>query len=161
MKIQHLPKWIALPALLCLAPLSCNPPEDVDEKTLEDVTPREIVVSDLSELAGTHWRLVDFFGDVMPDDAGATLSFDLDGRISGGASVNRFNGPIELTDDGIQTGPFASTRMAGPPDAMEREQKYLAALAAIKSIHKIGDDRLVIQIDGQDLPLRYTAMDAD
>ncbi len=161
MKFPHLKKSLALPVILLVSPLSCTPPEEADEMTLEDVTPQEVVVTDLSILAESSWRLVDFYGASVADDAGMTLTFGDDGRVSGGASVNRFNGPIELSSDAIQIGPFATTRMAGPPEAMERERDYLAALAAMKAIHQIGDDKLVVLVDGRELPMRFEKMESD
>lgn len=48
-------------------------------------------------------------------------------EVSGFAGVNRYTG--RLADEGeFLFGPLASTRMAGPPAAMELETRYLSAL---------------------------------
>lgn len=143
------------PLIALIAPMSCNPSEEVDEQALQDVTPQEVIVTDFSTLVGSEWRLVDFCGDAIPDDAGVTLAFLDGGRVAGSASVNRYNGAFATGEDGLDVGPFATTRMAGPPEAMERERDYLAALTSAKSVSTISGDQLVIAVDGRDLPLRY------
>lgn len=146
---------ILTPAIAILALGSCKPDIETENKTIVDVTPHEILVTELAPLVGKEWRLTDLCGEVMPGDARATLKFMPEDRISGRATVNRYNGPLRLVKDGIEVGPFATTRMAGSPEDMERERAYLAALEAAKSISTIGDDQLVIAVDGKELPLRF------
>lgn len=157
MKILHLPGLAALPLIVLLAPLSCSAPEEGEEETLQDVTPHEVLVTDFSTLVDREWKLVNLCGERIPEDAGVSLVFLEDDRVAGSASVNRYNGSFRSTDAGIEAGPMASTRMAGPPEAMEREQKYLAALADAKSVSLIGGDVLVIAVENQELPLRFEA----
>lgn len=57
-------------------------------------------------------------------DAAVTLEVS-DGRVSGFGGVNRYTAHLE--DDVI--GPIATTRMAGPPDVMAQEARYLGLLA--------------------------------
>ena len=160
MKISILPKpaWLVLIAVFAV--FSCNAPEEVEEQTIQDVMPQEVLVTDFASLAGSEWKLADLCGEAVAEDAGMTLSFLEEGRVAGGASVNRYNGPFLLADDGVEAGPFATTRMAGPPEAMERERAYLAALAAAKSVSTIGGDQLVIAVDGRELPLRFEVVES-
>jgi heat shock protein HslJ len=51
------------------------------------------------------------------------------------------------------------TRMAGPPEAMEREAKYLAALEAAKSVARSASGELLITVADKELPLRFVATD--
>ena len=53
-------------------------------------------------------------------------------RISGSAGVNRYSGKAETDGkNGLVVGPLITTRMGGPPEAMERESAYLEKLQAV------------------------------
>lgn len=83
-----------------------------------------------ASLAGTRWTLRSLAGaDVTPPPP--TLSFDEPGRAGGLAGVNRFGGDAEIAGDSLQLGPFMSTLMAGPPERMELERRYLEALGEV------------------------------
>lgn len=116
-------------------------------------------VADLATLENTHWRLIDLCGKAMPADAGVTLSFLPESRITGRAAVNRYSGEFRVVDGALKAGPFITTRMAGPPEAMEREQAYLAALGAAKGVAKSAAGELVITIEGKEHPLRFAAVE--
>src|SRR5262245_37854136 len=91
----------------------------------------------LAALAGDEWRLVRWTADGSPvtlvQVAKVTFAVTPDGNVSGASSVNRYVGKMTLTDDGKVTwaGGFATTRMAGPPQFMDQETRYLAALAKV------------------------------
>jgi heat shock protein HslJ len=55
-------------------------------------------------------------------------------RLSGTAGCNRFNGSWKQDGAALKLGPFAATRMACPPPAMEVEQRVLALLEAVTSV---------------------------
>jgi heat shock protein HslJ len=62
-----------------------------------------------------------------------TMSFGADGTVAGDAGVNGYNARYATSGtDGIDIGPIATTRKAGPGELMEQEQAFLAALAASK-----------------------------
>jgi heat shock protein HslJ len=71
-------------------------------------------------IEGIEWRGAD----------DTSLHFE-DGRVSGSAGINRLMGDYTLTDDLLAFGVIATTRMAGPPERMEAEQRFLAALARV------------------------------
>ena len=72
-----------------------------------------------------------------------------DGQVSGFAGVNRLAG--RLAGEGeLLFGPLATTRMAGPPPAMELETRYLAALQQATG-WRIEDGRLLLQVGGETL----------
>jgi heat shock protein HslJ len=116
-------------------------------------------VADLAKLENTHWRLVDLCGQAQPAEAAITLSFLKEGRIGGRAAVNRYSGGFQIVDGQLKSGPFIMTRMAGPPEAMEREAKYLAALEAAKSVARSASGELLITVADKELPLRFVATD--
>lgn len=79
-----------------------------------------------------------------------TLQVDADGRIFGLASVNRYSGQVDPAGLGRgvwSSGPIASTRMAGPPEANELEQEFLAALASA-SVVRVAGRRVSLLSDG-------------
>ena len=80
------------------------------------------------ELVG-EWRVTTLRGTPVDGARAPTLRVDADGAVSGSSTVNRYTGRI--TPDGpLVFGPLASTRRAGPPEAMELESAYFAALGA-------------------------------
>jgi heat shock protein HslJ len=91
----------------------------------------------LDALAGDEWRLVRWTADgtavALVQGAKVTFAVTPDGNVSGASSVNRYVGKMTLTDAGKVTwgGGFATTRMAGPPQFMDQETRYLAALAKV------------------------------
>jgi copper homeostasis protein (lipoprotein) len=83
-------------------------------------------------LAYTEWALVELGGEpveVGPDEIVPSLVLDLEeSHVSGSGGVNRLTGAFALNEDELRFGPLATTRMAGPEKAMERERAFLAAL---------------------------------
>jgi heat shock protein HslJ len=88
-------------------------------------------------LASTEWTLVELAGEpveIAEEEIAPTLVLDLEeGRVSGSGGVNRLAGPFTLAEDELRFGPLMTTRMAGPEDAMRREQAFFAALDRVRS----------------------------
>ena len=80
------------------------------------------------DLIGTEWRVEEIASRGVLDDVHPTIRFGDDGRVSGSTGVNRFTGTYELDGEQLTVGPLATTRMAGPPAAMDQEQRFLAVL---------------------------------
>ena len=80
----------------------------------------------------------------------STLTFGADGRVSGRGGVNQFGGSFRVADDTIEFGEMMQTLMAGPPEAMEQEQRFLDALSGNRAwsisrdgrVLTVGDARL-------------------
>ena len=90
------------------------------------------------------WTLVDITGATLPEGIRTpTLSVMADGTVGGNSGVNRFTGRLTGGDD-VLFGPLASTRMAGPPPAMELENRFLQAMTAATAF----------EIEGNQLTLR-------
>jgi heat shock protein HslJ len=69
-----------------------------------------------------------------------TMSFAANGRVAGDAGVNRFDATYTTSGtNAIEIGPAATTRKAGPAEAMEQEREFLAALSASKTYRINGE----------------------
>jgi len=88
-------------------------------------------------LAYTEWTLDELDGEpveVGVDELAPGLVLDLEeARVTGSGGVNRLTGHFALTGNELRFGPLATTRMAGPEDAMQREAAFLAALERVTS----------------------------
>jgi heat shock protein HslJ len=98
-------------------------------------------------LAYTEWTLVELAGqpvDVREDELAPSLVLDLEeSRVAGSGGVSRLMGSFALSEDELRFGPLATTMMAGPEAAMQREREFLAALERVTSY----------QLDGRSLTL--------
>ncbi|TQM57200.1 META domain-containing protein [Humibacillus xanthopallidus] len=87
---------------------------------------------------GTEWTVQELGGEVtaLPKPQ---LSFGADGRLTGTTGVNRLMGEFEVRDGLLVVGNAATTRMAGPPEAMAQEQRLLELLGAEQAFVITGD----------------------
>ena len=109
------------------------------------------------DLTGSDWLLHEMDGHAVLDGMEATLSFSEAGKVSGSGSCNRFFGPVKVTGDHISIGPLGSTRMACPPEVMDQESSYLAALQTAEHF-AWQDPYLLIYAKGIGEPLRFTRL---
>jgi len=102
-------------------------------------------------LDNLSWRLVELHNQPPSGtDASSTptLLFDTTAkRVSGFSGVNRFSGPYTLTGTQLSFGSLISTRMAGPPDAMNLESDYLKALASVTEWSVVEGQLVVLNTD--------------
>ena len=88
-------------------------------------------------LAYTGWTLVELDGEpveIGTEEIRPTIVLDLEeSRVSGSGGVNRLTGTFALSESELRFGPLATTRMAGPESAMQREHGFLAALERVTS----------------------------
>jgi heat shock protein HslJ len=87
----------------------------------------------LTDLAETDWVCVALEGQTVAPDSGVSLRFDAEGGISGRGGVNRLFGSYARLGAGLSISGVGATRMAGPEEYMELEQRYLAALERVDS----------------------------
>ena len=110
-------------------------------------------------LAGPSWQLVELDGKPVPAKEGLqspTIQFDAASlRASGIAGVNRYSASYELSGLALRFGTPAGTKMAGRPEAMEIENAYFKALAAVSSWSIAGNklelksaDKTVLRFQG-------------
>ena len=89
---------------------------------------------DADDITG-NWQLVagtDLTGTFVLDDVPQPITLELSGSTAAGrAPCNTYTGEFNGTSDGVDLGPFATTRMACSPDSvMELESRYIAGLEA-------------------------------
>ncbi|MCA3131893.1 MAG: META domain-containing protein [Betaproteobacteria bacterium] len=99
---------------------------------------------------GSAWRLVMLVrdGQEQTPPALVTLEFPGKGGVAGSAGVNRYTGQVRVEPDGTlrwSARGLASTRMAGEPEAMAFEARYLHALMRATSARVGEDGRLVLE----------------
>ena len=98
-----------------------------------------------------EWALVEINGKAVEAPAGgkmrgATLKLDAAKMQASGVSfVNHFSGKYELKDNTLKFGPMMSTRMAGPPEAMDAERDYLTMLKDVTG-WRITDGKLELVV---------------
>ena len=101
-------------------------------------------------LAYTEWTLVELDGEpvqIAADEIAPSLVLDLEeARVTGSGGVNRLTGHFALSGDELRFGTLATTRMAGPENAMQREAAFLAALGRVTS-YALDGRRLTLLAD--------------
>lgn len=78
-------------------------------------------------LAGSEWG---FMGET--GRSARFVQFRSGGKVAGSSGCNRFIGTYSQEGDALMMGPLATTRMACPPDVMEREQEFLNILGKVR-----------------------------
>ena len=98
--------------------------------------PAMITPANLDRLVNREWLLktmtVDSQRVIMHVDATQTVVFGSDGRVTGYGGVNRLAGTYTFSPEGVLSFPgpgLITTRMAGPPEIMEKERALLKGLA--------------------------------
>ena len=114
-------------------------------------------------LTDAEWHLtkVIFDGAVSGLEYGSnspvTIYFDKSGRVSGRGPINRFTGTARWSEDGriswVGAG-LVTTNMAGPPDAMEREDLFFQILGQVQR-HRISDSQLILETDDSNSSLTF------
>jgi heat shock protein HslJ len=91
----------------------------------------------------THTWVVESIAGVPTTDPKPQISLGEDGRLSGSTGVNRIMGTYEAQGEVVRISGTGMTRMAGPPEAMEQERRFLDAIEGWQAFH-MGDGRLQI-----------------
>lgn len=97
-----------------------------------------------------RWLVESVGGQPVISDPSVELGAD--GRITGRTGLNRMMGSFEVVDGVLRCSPLATTRMAGPPELMDQENRLLAALAEPAPI-ELDDARLVLGAGDHELTL--------
>jgi heat shock protein HslJ len=119
------------------------PQEGAETKSGESLAPGE------DALVGTSWVL-----ESAESSAADLATFPItatfeEGVMSGKAPVNTYNAAYQVeADTEIQIGPVASTKMAGPPEAMTAEGAYFALLEQVTGF-VVSSEQLQLVADGE------------
>jgi heat shock protein HslJ len=119
----------------------------------------------LSQLAG-EWALTQLGGKdiasmlaAIPNGSAPTLNFAKDGAVGGFSGVNRIGGgkldPAALAQGKLSLGNMFSTKMAGPPAAMQLENDFLGALNKVSSFRLTDGGKGLSLTDGASELLRF------
>ena len=107
-------------------------------------------------LTGTMWKLVELDGEVVAGQSLPTLQLDpATTRISGFGGVIRFSGPYVLAGASLSFGSLVATKMAGSPEQMKIEDRYLRALGTVNGwkidgpiLSLLAGDKVVVRFQG-------------
>jgi putative lipoprotein len=94
----------------------------------EGTTPEPTSAADL---AGTSWTLVSIGDSTVIEGAGASLTFDPAGSVSGSTGCNSFSGSYTVDGAALTFGPLATTRKACEEPLMAQEAAFLQAMAGV------------------------------
>ncbi len=105
-------------------------------------------------MEGTTWVLASYDGPIVPEGVSVDLLLE-QGEASGNSGCNSYSGGYELAGDELAFGPMAATQMACPPEQMDVEAAYLAALERTAAYQMEGDELVLFDPRGTEL-LRFT-----
>ena len=128
--MKHYTAVIAILGIVSL--IACAGTHSGGTETKTDAV--QITPEQLRNIVGIEWQLksmkINNESISLIKDTKNTFSCDENGKVAGIASINRYFGNFSLKEDGeiIWSKAFGMTRMAGPPELMEQEAKFMQAL---------------------------------
>jgi heat shock protein HslJ len=102
-------------------------------------------------LGGTTWLVQEIEGRRTSDATAPTVTFEGVERVAGSTGCNRYSGPLEVSGSALRVGDTAMTRMACPPAVMAQEERFVAALAAVRGQRADGVALLLVDERGRTL----------
>lgn len=101
-------------------------------------------------LAGSSWIAEAVDGEGMVGRPPITLTFESAERAVGSTGCNRYFAAVRMSERArLRFGQPGSTRMACPPAVMEQEQRFLAAIEAVRGYRL--DGTALVLVDERDL----------
>jgi heat shock protein HslJ len=91
----------------------------------------------------------------LAPDSEITAMFGEDGSLAGSAGINTYNATYTTSGATIEIGPIRTTKMAGPPELMDQERLYLAALETAAT-YSVRGATLELRDDSGALQATYT-----
>ena len=127
----------------------------------DEMNSKPMTLQMLKDIAKTQWQL-DVVQDTdsqkpLPKEPPITIMLEENGKVAGGASVNRYFGEFELKSDGViqWKGPgFGATMMAGPQELMDFEQYYFKILHQCDRL-SMNNERLIFHTQDGKFRLEY------
>ena len=101
-----------------------------------------------NEIAASTWRLAAFEDEPVVDELEITLQIEAPSQLFGTTGVNRYFGSfLRSGASGFRCEQLGTTRMAGPPEAMKAEERFLRLLRAANEV-EIRAGRLLFLTNG-------------
>lgn len=124
-------------ALLALAIAGCrwNPEREAKAAQLQETSQKMMVVK------SRVWRVTELGGQPVTEDSGITVQLlpgeetvTTDDKVVGNTGVNQYTGGYKIAaPDQVSFSNLVTTRGAGPPEAMAREQTFLNVMDQVRS----------------------------
>lgn len=148
------PAWeIRIRPVLCHDASTGMPHPDTVQVSFSDERLTGCGGAPLALLTGPEWRVEDIAGGGVIDGARVTLGVRAEGpHIAGRAGCNRFAARLVLTGEGLSVSQAVATRMACAPALMDQEQRFFAALAAVRRFDIDAAGALLL-LDATDRPV--------
>ena len=127
------------------------------------VSQRKSEAGGATGLTGVQWRLTQVMFDgaatslEFNPDSPVTIRFEASGNVSGRGPINHFSGRYEATADGRiswSSAGLQSTMMAGPPEAMEREDLFFQILGQVYR-YRISGSQLILETEDSNSSLTF------
>ncbi|MFO1039960.1 MAG: amidohydrolase family protein [Geminicoccaceae bacterium] len=106
-------------------------------------------IAAVNTAANKTWTLTALNGGPVEAPTPPTMLFS-GGRLSVFGGVNQISGSYALVNDAVVMGQLVSTRMAGPPDLMALEDRFIKALREVNGF-TVADDKLTLLTDGKEV----------
>ncbi len=106
-------------------------------------------------LVGSSWETRSIDRQALPSGVRSTLVFESEERAVGTAGCNRYFARVELSGESLRFEDAGATRMACQEPAMGQEQRFLAALEAVRSYRLVADELRLLDESGAER-LRFT-----
>jgi predicted amidohydrolase YtcJ/heat shock protein HslJ len=104
-------------------------------------------MADVNQAAGKQWTLTSLNGEGVTVANPPTLNF-AKGKLLVFGGINRLTGVYALVDDRVVMGELASTRMAGPPELTQLENRFAKTLTSIDGF-QVSRSELKLLSEGQ------------
>ncbi len=146
-------KFASILALAALVLTSCAGPAETG-RNAAGIGEKRTSASERNRIHAAVWRLkgMTIAGENVPliDNSEISISIDPYGKFSGLATINLFFGTLQFHDDGTigWPPPFGSTKMAGPQNMMEQEDRFLNALPLAEFLYFRGGKLWMESSDG-------------
>ncbi|MDL2298537.1 META domain-containing protein [Synergistaceae bacterium OttesenSCG-928-D05] len=103
--------------------------------------------SPAATLMDVEWYVESVAGKNILPNSMVTMFFKSDGRLYGKASINTYNSSWVDSGNKLMIGESATTMMAGSPDLMEQEQRFLKSLSDVNAF-EVKDGKLHLSMKG-------------
>ena len=129
-----------------------QPPAPAVEPAPE--TAPKVVAAEPGALIGPIFVAEMLEGQPVTEGVESSIRFDAEGRATGRAGCNNFQGSYEVDGTSVSFGPMAVTRMMCPPAVMDQESAFLQAIDRATSFAWDDDGALLLMAeDGE--PSRF------